>query len=393
MQSMQRTRRETSRLVLTGILCLLLAGFIAGCETTNGTTEVLQPRPHEHSHPESATLEDVRTEIQTMVGPVIESLVQETSAAIEKLRKEVEERLPKGDPLIYQVDYIFGDFDPAPDQRETTARLRFCGDLQRALTEWRERRGFHITPVVVPPPEVAPVWYLGSEKCEELVKPNRHFGFTLLNAQARSEKPAYSTHTHEINEEIQELAERHRIEDMRLRKEMAVPVRVDPAPAPLRVQKEARVYKATSGVGRAAPGTCEQTVRFDLSGDPKLVNAEIALVVYTFKGSEAKEHRPEGLVIENVIPCGGGEGENYILVVLQEPVVAQYRHLEYVVSDTGEEVKIVNEEQLPVPLIEGAPACPPKGLEVAGAGVPEWAAGPFRNELKQNWQTCEGHDW
>ena len=53
--------------------------------------DVLQPRPHGHSYPEFVTREDARSEIQTMVGPVAESLVQETSAAIDNLRKETAE--------------------------------------------------------------------------------------------------------------------------------------------------------------------------------------------------------------------------------------------------------------------------------------------------------------
>ena len=91
MQSVKQAGRETSRLVLTGILCLLMVGLIVGCETSNGTKGALQPMPEQHSHPESASVEDVRAEIQSMVGPVVESLVQETTASITRLQNQLEE--------------------------------------------------------------------------------------------------------------------------------------------------------------------------------------------------------------------------------------------------------------------------------------------------------------
>lgn len=40
--------------------------------------------------PECVTREDVRREIMEMMGPIIESLVQETSAAIDKLKSEID---------------------------------------------------------------------------------------------------------------------------------------------------------------------------------------------------------------------------------------------------------------------------------------------------------------
>ena len=40
MQSVKRTRREMSRLVLRGTMGLLMAGLIAGCTTTTDLTEL-----------------------------------------------------------------------------------------------------------------------------------------------------------------------------------------------------------------------------------------------------------------------------------------------------------------------------------------------------------------
>ena len=58
-------------------------------------------------------------------------------------------------------------------------------------------------------------------------------------------------------------------------------------------------------------------------------------------------------------PCGASLAEilrnispphAFILVKLQDPVVAQYRSLDLIAE---------TEQQIPVPLTEGAPACPP----------------------------------
>lgn len=90
-----RTRRVISRLVLAVIVACMMTVALVSSETANGTEDGLQPGPQEHSHPEFVTQElitreDVRDEIRRMVGPVIESLVQETSAAIDKLQKEID---------------------------------------------------------------------------------------------------------------------------------------------------------------------------------------------------------------------------------------------------------------------------------------------------------------
>ena len=42
MQNVKQTRREMSRLVLTGTMCLLMAGLIAGCTTTTDLTELTE---------------------------------------------------------------------------------------------------------------------------------------------------------------------------------------------------------------------------------------------------------------------------------------------------------------------------------------------------------------
>ena len=123
MQSVKRTRRETSRLVLTGMLCFLLVGFLAGCETTNGTNDVLQPRLDEHSHPEAVTREDVRAEIETMVGPIVESLVREVSAAIEGLATKDEIGCRTQAPVYLR------------DLDDTDKNKRFVGSVQKELQD------------------------------------------------------------------------------------------------------------------------------------------------------------------------------------------------------------------------------------------------------------------
>ena len=61
MQNVKRTGREVSRLVLTIIMACMMAVLLASCGTTsNGTTEVLQPRPHDHPHPEFTEYVDNR---------------------------------------------------------------------------------------------------------------------------------------------------------------------------------------------------------------------------------------------------------------------------------------------------------------------------------------------
>ena len=42
MQNVKQTRREMSRLVLRGTMCLLMAGLIAGCTTTTDLTELTE---------------------------------------------------------------------------------------------------------------------------------------------------------------------------------------------------------------------------------------------------------------------------------------------------------------------------------------------------------------
>ena len=113
MQSVKRTRREISRLVLTITMSCMMAVLLASCETTStGTTDVPQPRPHEHTHPESATREDVKSEIQTMVGPVVESLVQETSAAVGENRRK------------YPIEPPSKSNAPGPDIKELPPEVR-----------------------------------------------------------------------------------------------------------------------------------------------------------------------------------------------------------------------------------------------------------------------------
>ena len=242
MQSVKRTRRETSRLVLTGILCFLLVGLIAGCETTDGTKEVLQPRPHEHSHPESATREDVRAEIQTMVGPVIESLVQETSSAIAGIKEKLDRLYAAGDDgddgLDYIITYQFENFDPVgatgPAAREERqAREAFFAEL-RGWLDKAIARGLQIK---YASPQSTPVnGYIPWVK--------------LTNAQATS---GGMTHQDQIEAVIEELAERT-VQDPHL----AVPVRKDPEPARLPVRHLTVVHNATSGVGDSE---CEQITR------------------------------------------------------------------------------------------------------------------------------------
>ena len=88
MQSVKGARHGISRMVSTIIVACMLAVLLVSSETTNGTEDVLQSRPYEHSHPECVTREAVEDTIKAMVGPVIESLARETSAAIDKLRTE-----------------------------------------------------------------------------------------------------------------------------------------------------------------------------------------------------------------------------------------------------------------------------------------------------------------
>ena len=88
MQTVKGVRHGISRMVLTMIVTCTLAVLLVSSETTNGTEDVLQSSPYEHSHPECVTREDVRHEIRTVMGPIIESLVQESSAAIKDLKIE-----------------------------------------------------------------------------------------------------------------------------------------------------------------------------------------------------------------------------------------------------------------------------------------------------------------
>ena len=109
MQSVKGAGRRINRLVLTITVACIIAVLLVSSETTNGAEDVLQPRPHEHSHPEFVTQEfvtreDVRYEIQTMVGPVIESLMQETSAAIGKLQMEIDKLKKEIDKLKKAMD-------------------------------------------------------------------------------------------------------------------------------------------------------------------------------------------------------------------------------------------------------------------------------------------------
>ena len=95
MLSVKEGRGAVSRLILTITVVCIMAALPVSSEAMNGTEDALQAGPQEYSQPEFVTQEfvtreDVRDEIRTMVGPVIESLIEETSAAIKKLQMEID---------------------------------------------------------------------------------------------------------------------------------------------------------------------------------------------------------------------------------------------------------------------------------------------------------------
>ena len=82
MQNVKRTGREISRLVLTIIMACMMAVLLASCTTHEHPTPPEQEMGHEHH-------QDVENTVKALVGPVIETLAQETSAAIQGNRQAI----------------------------------------------------------------------------------------------------------------------------------------------------------------------------------------------------------------------------------------------------------------------------------------------------------------
>ena len=357
MQSVKRTKREISRLVLTITMTCMMAVLLASCGTTgNGTAEVLQPRPHEHPHPEFTEYVDNRVnqminEIDNRVGDIVDNRIQAIDNRIQEIDGRLDEWLTaSGQGLDYRITYNFNNFDPVGiSDQERAARERFFQDLTKWLDGAR-KEGFQ---VAYTPPQNTPVMGF----IESII---------LENAQARSRVDG-QTHQSRLEAEIRRLAER--AGDPQL----AVPVRRDVTPAPLLVQHVTVDHNATSGVGKAVAG-CTRTVEIALGGVAK-PGAVIDYVVA--KIGDRIEEGVETIgdtIIHRGVPCEGLTTiQDYVLVTLINPVVAQYRRLDIEVNASGE-VTVKSETQLPVPLTEGAPACPPPG-------IPDWAAGPFKGRL------------
>ena len=83
MQNVKRTGREVSRLVLTVTMACMMAVLLASCTTHEHPTPPEQETGHEHH-------QDVENRVKALVGPVIETLAQETSAAIQGNRQAIE---------------------------------------------------------------------------------------------------------------------------------------------------------------------------------------------------------------------------------------------------------------------------------------------------------------
>lgn len=378
MENVRWTTREINRLLLTITIACVMAVLLASCETTgNGTAEVLQPRPHEHSHPESVTQEEVRKTVQEMVGPVVESLVKETGAAIDNLKKEVEERFKSAGTgaLNYEVKYEFsGDsfrpLDPdkvRPEMRqeainEADARERFFGQLASYLED-RKRKGFQLKY------QVRPI-----ERVRNFIP-----SITLTNAQAVSDG---RTHQQHISATIENLAIEVGDPDL------AVPVRRDEGGAPLPVRRLTLTHNATSGIGDVDTA-CKQTTTFAVQGIPEDAEAFVyddINGIRSFKDSFPFDHEC-GVSVKDVLEGRGPHYHSqddphhahddlqrhphdphaYILVKRPDPVVAQYRSI-HMIS--------VVEEQIPVRLTTGAPACPPAGVSVNAAAAFRDALGP-----------------
>ena len=296
-------------------------------------------------------------EIDNRVGDIIDNRIQEIDNRIQ----EIDDLLnAAGKPLEYRVTYRFGNFNPVPDaslaaDRERLARVKFFAELKGWLDE-AGKGGFQIAPVKV---QLTPVQgYI--EKIE------------LTNAEAISPcvitpgiNPCEITktdgemkHKDQIEAVIRHLAERAGDRNL------SVPVRRDATPAPLLVQHVTVEHNATSGVGRPRQSsTCKAETTVVVSGIPKsgadaFVYDRLTNEVRQFEDRFSLPHKcgqtlADALKALDAPPPDGGDHHAFILVRLYAPVVAQYRSLDLIKD---------SEQQMPVPLTERAPACPPQGV-------------------------------
>lgn len=247
---------------------------------------------------------------------------------------------------------------------EADARIRFFGQLATYLEE-RKSKGFQIEygvdPIAVPR------------------VPNFIPSITLTNAQAVSDG---RTHQQHISGKIEELAIKVGDPDL------AVPVRRDEGGAPLPVRRLTLAHNATSGIGDV-DSTCQQTTTFAVQGIPEDAEAFVYDDINglrEFKDSFPFDHEC-GVSVRDVLEGRGRhlhahddphhshgdlqrhphDPHAYILVKRPDPVVAQYRYI-HMINEV--------EEQIPVRLTTGAPACPPVGVSANAAAAFRKALGP-----------------
>ncbi len=378
MQSVKRKGAKVSRLILSWIMCLLMAGLIAGCPDPTELQKIIDNRIDARVTNEridnriDARVTNERIDNRIDARVTNERIDNRIDARVTEINTRIAEA---GSPLDYVIDYSFANFDPVKVEanvdpiviesaaKERRRREAFFEDLLAWLIYARDSKGFQLAwtkPVQI------------SDPVEGYIEK-----VTLTNAQAVSDK---RTHQDHIEAVIKKLAERAGDPNL------AVPVRKDPSDTPLPVRRLTVVHNATSGVG----GTkCDQKATYEVLGIPK----EHALAYVSMPTRDIKqplERDEEGRYKFDVpLECGEVITRDfaYILVKLLEPVVAQYRELEIVGTGVKKDI------QIPVPLIEGAPACPPHHVPVTPPRpFPRESADYFMRELVEKCETESGWD-
>jgi hypothetical protein len=374
MQNVKRTRREISRLVLTLTMACMMAALLASCETTTPAPEIIQ-------------------QIDNRITNV-DNRIEETNAQLAQLNAD------DVDALNYVVAYKFGkgSFSPVSAENraavdEQLAREAFFGALRTWIGNAQDK-GFRVE----------------LDELESGERPVESYfpSATLTNAQAISEwveltaddpgtnklakgiarqkagdaqaAPGVLRTTHQIQMEavIKALAER--AGDPAL----AIPVRADKEFGPLPVQMVTVRHSATSGVGASE---CKQAITIT-TGVIVLPEADYDVYVegHTSELSKDEKGRLQIRLTQSSCEASIRTFSAYLMVVLKNPVVvAQYRVL------TIEKGRIGDDRQLPVPLTEGAPACPPPQQNLPGEeykAFPRRAADQFKQYLVKHGVTC-----
>jgi hypothetical protein len=330
-----------------------MAGLISGCVPADDTVTADLAKITEEITNINNQITTIDNSVQNIDNSVtnIDNRVTEIDNRVGK----VEDRLAAAGAgaLNYQVRYVFepdtfAPIDPnevRPEQRdealkERAARVRFFKELT-AYLDTKEREGFQLE-------------YIKDSRAVPNV-PNFIRHIALTNAIALSGGKRHEEH---ISDAIARIAIEVGDPDL------AVPVRRDPTTAPLAVQQLTLTHNATTGVADVMTVTkmnCQQVTTFTVEGIPGDAEAWVydqENRLRPFRDSFDFPHECDETIEEAL---KGRDPRAYVMVVssTRERAVAQYRFIHMITRV---------EDQMPVPLTERAPACPPLG-DFAGPNV------------------------